>query len=502
MSVNHFDLSQYTFSVTCEKESTDTSLRFEQSKDELSVFLKADTDRPKFIRMHWETESADEIFVLGDTWERSYGNLEFVKLAENDRNMPWYFVATDRKESFCFGVKTQPNAFVHFRYDPAGVTAVIDCRNGGSGVHLGGRELKLCTFVCKRYPLPPMESLAAYCRTLCDAPLLPKEKIYGGNNWYYAYGESSYADIIRDAKLQAHAAEGIENRPFMVVDDGWQLLETRGPFVPNDKFRDMAALARDMRALGVRPGIWVRLLEDDSPQLTEEMRIDRGGKRIYLDPTRKDVQDYLHAELAAIRGWGYELLKHDFSTVDLFGDYGCRLPETITNIDGWHFADKSKTNAEIVLDFYRLIHDACGDMLLIGCNTVSHLCAGLVHIYRTGDDTSGREWARTREMGVNTLAFRLPQNNAFYVVDADCVGILDDNIPWRLNRQWMDLLAGSDTALFTSCAVLDEAQFADVRKAYLEIQKPHRIKPLDIYGERTPRKWTINDEIIEFDWEE
>ena len=37
---------------------------------------------------------------------------------------------------------------------------------------------------------------------------------------------------------------------------------------------------------------------------------------------------------------------------------------------------------------------------------------------RTGDDTSGRIWERTRRMGVNTLAFRLPQHNAFYHIDA------------------------------------------------------------------------------------
>ena len=46
-----------------------------------------------------------------------------------------------------------------------------------------------------------------------------------------------------------------------------------------------------------------------------------------------------------------------------------------------------------------------------------------MHLNRTGDDTSGRIWERTRRMGVNTLAFRLPQHNTFYHIDADCVGI-------------------------------------------------------------------------------
>ena len=68
-------------------------------------------------------------------------------------------------------------------------------------------------------------------------------------------------------------------------------------------------------------------------------------------------------------------------------------------------------------DIIKIKITAAGDMLIIGCNTISHLSAGIVHIYRTGDDTSGKEWDRTRKMGVNTLAFRLAQNEAFYMCD-------------------------------------------------------------------------------------
>ena len=62
---------------------------------------------------------------------------------------------------------------------------------------------------------------------------------------------------------------------------------------------------------------------------------------------------------------------------------------------------------------------------------------------RTGDDTNGREWERTRKMGVNTLAFRMIQNGIFYMTDADCVGVMGP-VPWSLNRLWLDVLARSD----------------------------------------------------------
>ena len=231
------------------------------------------------------------------------------------------------------------------------------------------------------------------------------------------------------------------------------------------------------------------------------MKILRNGERKYLDPTNENVKELIRSDIEKIKTWGYELIKHDFSTVDLFGNYGKDLGDTITNCESWHFADETKTNAEIVLDFYHLIREACGDMLIIGCNTVSHLCAGLVHINRTGDDTSGKEWERTRNMGVNTLAFRLAQNNAFYLVDADCVGILDDNIPWEKNRQWLDLLSKSDTALFISCGKATEEQEADIKEAYREIQRNHQIQPVDIYENRIPRKWQIDGVISEYYWD-
>ena len=66
-----------------------------------------------------------------------------------------------------------------------------------------------------------------------------------------------------------------------------------------------------------------------------------------------------------------------------------------------------------------------------------------------GDDTSGRQWERTRRMGVNTLAFRLPQNGTFYTVDADLVGITAA-VPWELNQQWLDVLARSGMATIVS----------------------------------------------------
>lgn len=498
----NFDFNTFNKNIICENELKDAVVETVINGDMLDLYITAREDKPKFIELEWYFESDGNLYVLGDAWERSYGELEFMKLSDNERYMPWYFTATDLCNCYCFGVKTQPNAFVSFKYTEIGIKAVVDCRNGGCGVELNGRRLHLATFVYKKYDSGDVYAcLGDYCKMLCDNPVLPKERVYGGNNWYYAYGHSSYGEIISDAKAQAELAQDIENKPFEVIDDCWQLYSCKGPWLPNEKFGDMKKLADEIKEIGARPGIWVRLLHNIDSSITDEMRLLRNGERKYLDPSHPEVKEFIKTDIEKIKNWGYELLKHDFTTCDLFGNWGSQLDSTITKIDGWHFYDRTKTNAEIVLDLYRLIKEAAGDMYIIGCNTVSHLCAGLVHINRIGDDTSGKEWERTKKMGVNTLAFRLAQNEAFYMCDADCVGILEDYIPWEKNKQWLHLLSYSNTPLFVSCTdKLTVEQKKDLKEAYKVYQNNHTFRPVDIFENLTPSQWEIDGKIINYEW--
>ena len=128
------------------------------------------------------------------------------------------------------------------------------------------------------------------------------------------------------------------------------------------------------------------------------------------------------------------MVKFDFTSFDIFGKWGFEmLKDGAMTAENWNMYDKSKTNAEIVLHLYKTIREAAGEMYIIGCNTFSHLSAGLFELNRVGDDTSGNEWARTKKMGVNTLAFRGIQQGIFYASDGDCVG-LTSKVPWAKNK--------------------------------------------------------------------
>jgi len=497
--------------------TTDVRVSCVLESDKIYIKLKSDYTPIKHLRLRWNFTS-DEAYlphtkILGDEWERGYGAMAWNCITP-ERCMPWYFFATNASDTDspcgqitkCFGVMVRPSAMAFWQTDTSGVTLWLDVRNGGNGVVLMGRELDVCTVLFRDYAdMSAFSAAKKFCSEMCTDPILPKEPVYGSNNWYYAYGSSSHNDIVEDTKLVATYTQGLENRPFMVIDDGWQKYGCDGPWLAGHatKFPDMKKLADEMTALDVKPGIWVRYLSDTKFEVfpkDSEMRLARENK--YLDPSHPDVIANVIETTKRMIGWGYQLIKHDFSTFDIFGGWGFNFRNTLGRAGDWSFYNKNKTSAEIVLDFYSAILGAAGDALILGCNCIGHLCAGLHHLNRTGDDTSGQEWERTRKMGVNTLAFRMPQNNTFFAADADCVGITK-HVAWEKNRLWLKALANSGSPLFVSCTpnVLDESQLDELKEAFRvsSIQKD-RFVPLDWVDTICPTKWTLNGEEITFDW--
>lgn len=487
-----------------------TKVQHGRSGAELAIFANAPNAALTRIRLRWHGAFPQDWRYLGDHWERSYGDLEFRGLA-GDRLMPWYFLATSGSITHACGVKTGASAICYWQVDAAGITLWLDVANGGSGVRLGNRRLHAATVVGRtsRPGESPSDTARAFCAAMCEHPLLPAAPVYGSNNWYYAYGNNTSAErSLRDAQLLAELApSSIANRPFCVIDMGWHAArEGAGPArQTSSAYPDMPVLVESMRKLGVRPGIWTR------PTLTVEAkaqpwRLPAAGGRpqgelVVMDPSIPEALEYMAENVRLIRTWGYELIKHDFSTFDLLGRWGFEMGSGPTD-EGWHFHDQSLTTAEIILKFYKAIREAAGDAVLIGCNTMGHLAAGQVEVQRIGDDTSGREWSRTRKMGVNTLAFRLAQHNTFFAADADCVPLTND-IPWELTRQWLDLVARSGTALFVS---VDPEAVQPRQKPVLQAalkaaaQKRAPGAPVDWLESTTPQKWRLDAKSRQFDW--
>lgn len=506
------ELTTETKTVTAKWENDDYNLddinvKLNQDNEHLAIFLTAQTSKVKWIKLRWNNLSWDKnVRFLGDAWERGYGDMEWKGMNPN-RFMPWYFCAKSEAKSVCYGVKVRPSAMCFWQVDSLGMTLFLDVRCGGSGVNLKGRVIKLADVIaCEMRDCTSFEAMQEFCGQMCEDPILPKYPVYGSNNWYYAYGKSSESEILADCDYILNLTKDIENKPYMVIDDCWQehhrLNEYNGgPWTKgNEKFPDMKALADKLVQKGVRPGIWVRLLLNEDENIKNEWRLSHNN---CIDPTNPEALNYIKEDIKRICNWGYTLIKHDFSTFDLFGKWGFQMSPLVTD-DGWHFYDDSLTSAEVVKLLYKAILDASveasnGETLILGCNTIGHLGAGYMHINRTGDDTSGVIWERTRFMGVNTLAFRLPQHGKFYEIDADCVGI-DGGISWSMNKQWADVLAKSGTPLFISVRpnILDETEKQELHEILKVASKQeHHVIPVDWEETTCPEHWQDKDHDID-----
>jgi alpha-galactosidase len=458
------------------------------------------------VGLRWHERLDATRLLLGDAWERGYGDFEWRGFVP-DRVMPWYVLAWDGDATHGYGVRTGANALCFWQADPDGLSLWADVRSGGAPVQLAQRALRLCEIVCREGQAGESAFAAqhAFCRQMCARPRLPLQPVYGSNDWYYAYGGNSAATMRADAEHIVDLSPSGSNRPFVVIDDGWQ--PGRGASKAgagtwdrgNEKFPDIPGLLSDVRRIGGRPGVWIRPLQapSDAP---DGWRLPRN--RDVLDPTVADARQKITADVARLHDWGFELIKHDYSTWDILGRWGFQMGSTITK-DGWTFAEGPvRTTAEVINDLYATIRRAASDSVVIGCDTVGHLSAGVFEMCRVGDDTSGTEWDRTRKMGVNSLAFRGAQSGAFYVADPDCAAVTTA-VPWALEGQWLDLASRSGTTLFVSLApdALGPAQKQDLRAALARAAVVQPLaEPLDWQRTTWPERWQFGGGERRYDW--
>lgn len=488
------------------------------TKNSIEVFIDAPQTILDQITLVWNTGSKLSSTILNDHWERTYGDISWHKPATSEI-FPWYFMEITPKNAINgFGVKTGANSFCWWQVNEKGLSLTLDTRSGGNGVLLGNRTLKAAEIVVyKSDNSTPFTALREFLQKMCNKPRMPRQPVYGINDWYFSYGNNTENLIIEHTEMMAPMADGLQNRPFSVIDAGWFQSPENSPNdccfgdnmnTPDSNFGDMGKLAEKIRTIGMRPGIWTRPLcasAKDPENLLLPSIIGRNSTRQpILDPTIPENLERVNSYFKLYNEWTYEMVKFDFTTYDIFGKWGFEMiaDKRLTE-PGWTMNDRSKTNAEIVLVLYKTIREAAGDTNIIGCNTYSHLSAGLFELNRIGDDTSGHEWARTRKMGVNTLAFRGAHQGTFYSADGDCVGITP-KVPWEKNKQWMELVAKSGTPLFISAQpeATGPEQKAFIRECFALASQDLPVgEPMDWLENAFPRKWKLNGKVEEFNWD-
>ena len=260
----------------------------------VTVTLASPAVAVKRLHLRWRGSLADVRLILGDAWERAYGDLEWRGWVP-DRVMPWYFATSTGALTHGYGVRTNCAAFCYWQVDPEGISLWADVRSGAAGVRLGERTLVVCDVVCRagHEGESAFDAVRALCRAMCPAPRLPGEPVYGSNDWYWAYGKNSADSVRADARhiVELSPTGGI--RPFAVIDDGWQP-ERRGgrngaPAPGTGETRSSPTWRGSpgtSGGIGARPGIWIRplLAPADAP---DDWRLPRS--RESLDPSVPEV---------------------------------------------------------------------------------------------------------------------------------------------------------------------------------------------------------------------
>ena len=469
-----------------------------------------------FLTLRWKCRVSGSLAILGDAFERAYGNLEWRGIVP-ERVMPWYCVTNDGTTCEGYGVRVRPNAFCYWQLDQAGVSLTLDLRCGGGSVFLH-KELCAAELVYLWEESPPYAFMKRFCLAMSDNPVTAGHPVYGSNSWYYLYSGSTPELIRKDAQLMAELSEGLDVKPYTVVDCGWS--ESLTPENPvsgtamargNALFGDMRYLSEEIKAHGVRPGLWLRPLCISTPlsvpkkYLLRPDMLDFHNKFVYgcaaefLDPSVPSALEVIAADIRKVTmEWGYELIKPDFLTYDLFGEFH-NIPKTDCTHNNWRFNDINKTSAQIVKTLYETITKNAGGALIIGCNAIGHLASGYFHINRIGDDTSGESFERTRRMGVNSLAFRLCQHKVFFDIDIDCVG-QTESMPWEINRQWLKLATLSGAPLFVSFnpnKITPEQKAALRESFWLFVNRENSLEPLDFSTTTCPMQYLLNGNTVE-----
>ncbi len=421
----------------------------------------------KRIKLRWRGDMSDVMMVYGDDIVRYLVDTPWRAMTPHN-HLWWYFHAFDGERINSFGVKTGAAAIASFQCDPFGITLWLDVRNGGGGVTVK-EAFDVCRIVCAQGSGEPFDDAHKFCKMMCDKPSLPEKPIYGVNNWYWAYGNISHESVTEETDYLMEMCSEAEGKPHMIIDDGWQYNHyfsesgsyNGGPWDrTNERFTSMADTADKIHGKGALAGLWFRpLLTSLAAPKEAQSPVKTNGHGFFLDATHPYTLEKVAEDTARIRSWGYDLIKHDFTTLDNFG-----YPP---HPDGdWHFYDKTVTNAQMLTRLYQTIQAAADGANVIGCNTVNHLAAGIHQCQRSGGDTSGHNFEVTRRQGIKSMV-RLPQNNAFFMVDPDCAAFTA-KVSHSLNLDFLEMAAvtGAVTLASVVPGSLDSATMAKIKEIF------------------------------------
>lgn len=222
---------------------------------------------------------------------------------------------------------------------------------------------------------------------LVNIPLM-KDRVIG-------FSWPVYAKEVTQADVEAEIAAGKGILDTYTIDAGW---ETDGGSLTVDlgKFPDLPGLVKQMKDLGIKPGIWVSpfmIKGKEASKLPPEwfMKDEYGRRRriplpgvaglfersFMLDISNPDVRKYLNGRLVDLAKMGFEVFKADFLMVPFTGQ----------------LQNKDKTSVEYYREFFEEFRQTVREQLgneieIIGCGAPLMESIGLFNGMRMTPDST------------------------------------------------------------------------------------------------------------------
>ncbi len=461
-------------------------------------------------------DDVNDVTLLTDEWERCYGASE-VRALKSEREFlsAWdvhLFEATNNL-NFTASFYEVPNAKISFsihRHDDSAdvdLTVKADTHSGRRGVLVNcGETITLSELVLLLVRGSPHAALEHYAELVArrNGVRAPAKIPVGWADWYFAYGTTDEEEALRNLDFVARELKdfGVE---YFEIDSAWQLgVETTpppdnvvagGPWTPNSKFpHGMKWFADRIREKGLKPGIWVRPFQmiDDAPE--RKAQPDWFNEKGQMDFSNPAVQLWVRNLFTMlVDDWGYEYIKFDFPSFDLFNEWGPKLFEDHSAHAELH--DQTKTNIQAYRESLNAMRKStAGKAFLLACNSVMPPTLGLADSFRIGDDVG--DWSRTFKYGVKSVSARYYTNGVYWANDPDCLVVRE---PFTLDqaRMWASLIALSGGVVFISEKVyaLPPERLEIIKKVlpgFANEGKSYSFgRPIDLLDRQDPEVWLL-----------
>ncbi len=317
----------------------------------------------------------------------------------------------------------------------------------------------------------------------------------GWCSWYYYYNRITADEVKRNAEwIAAHLKDyGAE---YVQIDDGWQGSGARNDArnwetINTNHFpKGMAAMAKDIKSLGLETGLWIAPHGQSSDSFVKAnpglflqkpdgtTASDTWEGRYLLDPTSPATGPYLQHLFQKMSAWGYDYFKIDGQPI-VVDEYGKKK-------------SFMKTSSDDAAGLYRktleTIRGAIGpDRYLLGCWGTPVEGAGIMNGSRTGGDVV-LGWGGFQVALRPTLQFYYLHNIVWYG-DPDAL-LVRSPLTLEQARVWATLEGLTGQALMSSDRLMDlgEDRVELLRRVYPATD----IRPLDLFPTEQYKKiWDL-----------